>query len=109
MKSNAVSEIILNTLKHEFRDASEARLLELAGQLQQAERAGLDRGSAVTLPPVARQKLSKAVLRALRSPGPGSGQAHSSARLSGGDGGVGHVQEGDGLGQFTEGHRFIQH
>ena len=77
MKLEVVSEIILNTLKHEFQNASETRLLELARQLQEARLAGPRRGSPGNPPPVLKQKLSKTVLRSLRPAGPGSSKGQS--------------------------------
>jgi hypothetical protein len=63
MKSDAISEMIFNTLKHEFQDASETRLLELARQLQEAQTSKLrrvPREAPGGLPPISKQKLSKA-------------------------------------------------
>jgi hypothetical protein len=71
MKSEAISEMILNTLKHEFHEASETRLLDLARQLQEAQ---LPKTRAGVSPPVSKQKLSKSVLRSLRPAGNASGQ-----------------------------------
>jgi hypothetical protein len=70
MKSDAISEIIFNTLKHEFQNATETRLLELAEQLQAARTEKLRRSfreARGSLPPVSKQKLSKTVLRSLRA------------------------------------------
>jgi len=83
MKSDAISEIIFNALKHEFHEASETRLLELAGQLQKAREAGPRRGSPGNLPPVSKQKLSKSVLRSLRPAGHGSSKGKSPAGFRG--------------------------
>jgi len=88
MKLEVVSEMILNALKHEFQNASETRLLELARQLQEARLAGPRRGSPGNPPPVSKQKLSKTVLRSLRPAGPGSrgGSALPKFRGSGNSG-----------------------
>ena len=78
MKSDAISEIIFNTLKHEFQDASETRLLELAQQLQEAQTSKLrrvPREAPGGLPPISKQKLSKAVLRSVQPARAASTQA----------------------------------
>lgn len=66
MKSGAVSEMIFNTLKHEFQRAAEVELIELAKRLRVPNFPSPRRIPLGYQPPVSKQKLSKDVLRSMR-------------------------------------------
>ena len=66
MKTEAVSEMIFNTLKHEFQRAAEAELPELARRLRVPHFPQPRRAPLGYQPPVSKQKLSKVVLKAMR-------------------------------------------